>query len=1073
MKLTKIKLINWHLFTDNVINVNNNLLITGENGNGKSTLIDAIFYVLSGGDEKHFNCAANVESKRTLISYMRGKLGFENKEFLRNEPNIVTHIALEFYDSIENEWHILGCVISIENSANPRAKFYIAMNSKIDDISFVLEDKGVLDFDDFKTSNAQIDITDLEKTSGGKKGYQAKRAKIAQFLNINNNEKYYELLTKAIAFKPINTNVSDFVFEFLLKEDDIPLSNLSTDLANYREVLEKVNTEKAKIEYLETFIIKAEQYVGYKKDIEYLSVLRKESDVKSIQLEIDRITKETTDLNQHMQNTDLELENYKSKLKQIEIEIDSYESRGAFIGIKEKKDSLNGLKKQKEEFDKEIENVESDLTFEMELMAKVGLKYNFLKDIKDGNIALLNQHIEAYLQDLATTKKMLSIRLSDKERDKKENDSEINKLNNELQLIRQGKNNYSNKVTDLISIIKTQLKQKYNKDISVLPLCECFEIVDKEWTNAIEGYLNTQRFDLIIAPEYFFEASEIYEKYSNEYHLYDVGVVNTGVIQDGKVLDNSLYTKIKVLNPYANGICQILLGRVFCVDSVYNFKSHQTCITKTCMRYVNDTTRAINPEVYKIPFIGEDSIIKRKTILEKELENEKDKSIQIKKEIHELDITYDALNKSKIKKGKIDNYWAKLKLTEQKILSLENEIYELSQNGDIIQLMEKYKELSNWKEEINTKIAETNAERNRAFDAIQRLGQKQYLKKDNLRNAVQEYNDAYESLGDIEDFKNFKSLLESSEIDLAKEIDKRTRTINSIQDAIKSGMREYSKEYNANLSAEIECINDYISEYNKIKGRELANSEAIAAEAFRTAQDVFYENFISKLSDRFKFVRDELDRINANLRLHPFGRDEETYEFVKQDSGDQEMREYVRIITSGKDMIQKDLFTERLDSKDREIMQGLFDKLVAINDSTQAAKDLHKYLDYRQYFNYDILIKNKNNDKTYFSKINKEKSGGEMQTPFYVIIGACFDELIKHDERLSGACIVAFDEAFNNMDEPRIITLMNYYKKLNIQLIIVVPTNHSKDIIPYVDTVVSLKKENNYIYETYLYNGQV
>jgi energy-coupling factor transporter ATP-binding protein EcfA2 len=59
------------------------------------------------------------------------------------------------------------------------------------------------------------------------------------------------------------------------------------------------------------------------------------------------------------------------------------------------------------------------------------------------------------------------------------------------------------------------------------------------------------------------------------------------------------------------------------------------------------------------------------------------------------------------------------------------------------------------------------------------------------------------------------------------------------------------------------------------------------------------------------------------------------------------------------------------------------------------------------------------------------------------------------------------------MDEPRIITLMNYYKKLNIQLIIVVPTNHSKDIMPYVDTVVSLKKENNYIYETYLYNRQV
>ena len=174
---------------------------------------------------------------------------------------------------------------------------------------------------------------------------------------------------------------------------------------------------------------------------------------------------------------------------------------------------------------------------------------------------------------------------------------------------------------------------------------------------------------------------------------------------------------------------------------------------------------------------------------------------------------------------------------------------------------------------------------------------------------------------------------------------------------------------------------------------------------------------------------------------------------------------------SGKEIGQKNLFTETLDSRDCEIMQGLFDKLAAIGDPTQSEKDLHKYLDYRQYYKYDIVIRDKNQDKTYFSKIHKEKSGGEMQTPFYVIIGACFDELIRRDERISSACIVAFDEAFNNMDESRIITLMNYYKKLNIQLLIVVPTNHSQGLIPCVDTVVSLIKRDNNIYETYLING--
>ena len=121
MKLTKIKLINWHLFTDNEINVNGNLLITGDNGNGKSTLIDAIFYILSGGDERNFNVAANVagdygrsrSSERTLASYMRGKLGSEGKEFLRNDASVITHIALEFYDEHEIAYNVLGCVLAI------------------------------------------------------------------------------------------------------------------------------------------------------------------------------------------------------------------------------------------------------------------------------------------------------------------------------------------------------------------------------------------------------------------------------------------------------------------------------------------------------------------------------------------------------------------------------------------------------------------------------------------------------------------------------------------------------------------------------------------------------------------------------------------------------------------------------------------------------------------------------------------------------------------------------------------------------------------------------------------------
>ena len=46
--LTKIKLINWHGFYDETINIQGATLITGDNGCGKSTLLDAIYFLLAG-----------------------------------------------------------------------------------------------------------------------------------------------------------------------------------------------------------------------------------------------------------------------------------------------------------------------------------------------------------------------------------------------------------------------------------------------------------------------------------------------------------------------------------------------------------------------------------------------------------------------------------------------------------------------------------------------------------------------------------------------------------------------------------------------------------------------------------------------------------------------------------------------------------------------------------------------------------------------------------------------------------------------------------------------------------------
>lgn len=63
-KLTRVKLINWHRFTDATIDFADSTLLSGENGAGKSTLLDAIQFVVT--------CSANSFNKARM------KMGKEN-----------------------------------------------------------------------------------------------------------------------------------------------------------------------------------------------------------------------------------------------------------------------------------------------------------------------------------------------------------------------------------------------------------------------------------------------------------------------------------------------------------------------------------------------------------------------------------------------------------------------------------------------------------------------------------------------------------------------------------------------------------------------------------------------------------------------------------------------------------------------------------------------------------------------------------------------------------------------------------------------------------------------------------
>lgn len=156
-----------------------------------------------------------------------------------------------------------------------------------------------------------------------------------------------------------------------------------------------------------------------------------------------------------------------------------------------------------------------------------------------------------------------------------------------------------------------------------------------------------------------------------------------------------------------------------------------------------------------------------------------------------------------------------------------------------------------------------------------------------------------------------------------------------------------------------------------------------------------------------------------------------------------------------------DLFITTLSEENRAVMNELFNQIALLGEDETGESILQQYTDYREYLDYDIKITHDNGDITYFSKVNREKSGGETQTPFYVVIASSFEQLMKNRPNEDSGCIVLFDEAFNNMGETRIQEMMKFYNELNVQIIVAVPPACSSTIMPYVDTTLMVIKAGN------------
>ena len=1077
-KLVRMKLINWHRFTNCTIEFGDSTLISGENGAGKSTLLDAIQFVITCS-ANYFNKAAHENGKRKLTGYIRCKTGKENRPYERT-GELSAHIALEFYEESKGRYFIVGAVVDSASEGQEATVRYLMDDVRLTD-SLFFQGNNPKSITAFRSTNAKI--KHWCKTQA-----EAKKVMKTRFGRIE--DKFFSLIPKALAFKPID-DIKEFVYSYVLDEKEVNIDILRENVRSYQELEKTLVSVKRRIHKLE--IIEkyhAEVQDTIKKDQMYNYFLA--------QADVD-LLKETIKATQHT----ITSETY--RLEEEE------KGRGALVREKDQKQEIETTLRvemsQNKEFlayeaqQKELSKLQED---EKELLeekrklkqsAKTALgQIVQLQKVKDihrciADYEKLLREIDA-IRDAAAAKSVVETVIKYKgemynkiQQKKAEIQIRLNQLSRErqeldkkIELLSKKQLTYAPEVICVLDSIRAEF-QRIGRKAEPFVLCELLEIREEAWRNAVEGYLNTQRFYILVEPEHFDIALGIYDRLRRDKKAYGVGLINTQSMEAYDAAPaGSLATVVTSKNIYARRFVNMLLGKVQMCERYDELKKYPTSITKECMKYQNRVASAIKPAIFETPFIGSNAF-------KVQLEQSRAKRQQL---VTEISRTQDNIGNMNLVltplqtetdvdiKYRLDVITRQNRV-QQAIKVCKDNIKTLEKNATFIQKQIQLTALEALRKELEGKIAASNRQsgiiENRIAVAQEKLADslaEQLSAQSYMAGLVAAAGDEYGLWNREYEKQTAQKTTQQFKENFARRKKANETTGKMSETNMINTMAEYKTEHDFGASASMDGYPEFALVYERLRTSELLDYEEKVQAAKQAAEEEFREQFLAKLQENMRQAQSEFKELNKALKDITFSH--EKYEFLYMPS--KKYRSYYEMIMDDFNAIQgESIFSGIFHETHKEVIDELFSKLAL--DQDNGIKALDEFTDYRTYMDYDIKIVHSDDSYSYYSKVCEEKSGGETQTPFYVTVAASFVQLYSNNIGGEAIGLVLFDEAFNNMDDERIGGVLEFLKRLPLQIVIAAPPDKIQYISPVVEETLLVMTDEKVNYVEEYYNGAV
>lgn len=1095
--MTKVQLINWHYFSNELISFKNINFLTGTNTAGKSTIIDALQVVLTGETRSvYFNRAAGKKSERTFKSYLIGTMGddiVKGVQSLRGDKDFSSYIVAEFYDDVKNTSFCLGMVADVYSDGGDIAKRFFILDDSLAELRFIENGKTI----DSRTFINRARSNYTERHFHCYDTAEQYRNAVLVRTNVHDT-KLFPLLRKAISFEPIN-NIEQFITENICDADNnINIDEMLDEVRSYQATENEAKETQKRLEKLEVIHNKYSEIENLRKREKLQSFFVDNAKLCDAAEQLDS----TRSLHAELQNELNALNAEINKLEQENIDLDRElpalreehdclvrESKRDVLEYMEKakKDEIESAGKKISELVTKTVNDSKDwinlcgyalnvLSDEAQIMSVERLQKS-LKRISSFNSGSIGETSVKYFSDIKAAYSgahelcqpvfsSVTAEYEEKRREKSELEDQITEL-------RRGIKNYDRKALLLRDTIKRDLSEQYKKNVDVSFLADMLDITDDEWKNAVEGWLGNQRMNIIIAPEYFLDAYRIYKKIKNT--VYEYAVVDLERVYSDRptAKKGSLAEVVTCESKYVRAYIDYLLGNVMrCYDDS-KIRDYRTSVTRDCMQYRSYAVKPLNPRSYQTPFIGSKSV--EIQLKQKELE-----LAEVEKRIKELSDIIRGLRPFCNKEWFISDYFIENTVTSA--FEAYNALPELRRQ--LAEIKEKLSKIDDAKiKEAAEKISENEKAQKNNNEKIKQLTRNAGVlgaKAESILNDVKRLENSLSDLtGVLSSYgeEYIKSAKPEYEERLSQRkthkaiIETYSVTVSGTQRKLKAAadnLIELRNEYNSvfhfsyNIS-NVENNDDFENEYIRIKDIELPGFIDKIGKAKENAMNRFKSDFLYKLKSSIQEVNEQINELNRALRNARFGNDR--YEFSVKPNPD--YIDYYNMITSEKlDSAEYTLFSYEFEEIYKDTIENLFGQIVGYDRSDiEAAEAVQKFSRYSTYLTFDLYKIDDNGIKEPLSKTITTKSGGEVQTPFYVAILASFAQVYKvnstRNQTDNTIRLVIFDEAFNKMDPERISESIEMLRKFELQAIICSPTEKAGDIMPICDRTLLVDKQRD------------